>query len=400
MRRTIVPDPNSKMRLDSCEFLGSTAVGRENSSGILTHGIERFDVERMYKEETMRNREISFNSGATANRNIEGSPQPDLSHCGKYYPSTVFRSLQRVATTALGASPRTFVAFLLLGLFSATTASAKQFTILTEPVVDGRVFVDGNFVGVAPVTVDIKVRKKRPAEVTVEKEGAEMEKSQLVTSTQQERIVVRLIPTSREYTIVTEPVSGGNIFIDGEFAGVAPLSVHLSVTKGEPIVITTEKTDTINRWRRNVSPSLADKNTTIVVRLEEDRAYLETEESANCGKWITVTPRRAINSSVDTNSTWQKLISLITDSFPDLQQLDPVSYYIRTAWRIRDYPYNVLRHRLIVRRGVGDDLTLRIFTECQIAPVADGTYRDEDFRVFRRLFPIDSETIDMIGAQL
>lgn len=286
---------------------------------------------------------------------------------------------------------------LVLGLLVSSVAGAKKFTILTEPVVDGRVLVDGQFVGVAPVTLDIKVRKKNPAEITVEKEGARMEESKLVTPTQQSRIVVRLVATSKEYQIVTQPVVDGRVFIDGEFVGIAPLAVNLSLTNPEPIVITAEKSEAIGQWPRRVKPSVADAETTISIRLEDNIAFKETEESDMCNKWITVTPRRTLD---DSDRTWQKLVSLITDSFPDLQQVDRTSYYIRSAWRVREYAFNVFRHRLVVKRGVGDDFTLRLMIESQLAPKSEGRYRDEEFRSSRRIFPADNETIEFIRDQL
>ena len=286
---------------------------------------------------------------------------------------------------------------LALVLLGSSAASAKKFSILTEPVTDGRVFIDGEFVGVAPVTVEIKVRRKQPAEVTVEKEGAKMEKSEFVTSTQQQRIVVRLVATSRRYQIVTQPVADGRVYIDDEFAGVAPISVVLSLTESEPIVIRAEKRHAINQESRRVSPSASDTDTTIVVQLEENQAFLETKESDVCNKWITVTPRQTPGSS---DRTWQKLISLVTDTFPDLQQVDRISYYIRSAWRVREYSFNVLRHRLLIKRSVGDDFSLRLMLDCEIARQSSGNYRDEDFEDFRRIFPIDDETLDFLRDQL
>ena len=277
------------------------------------------------------------------------------------------------------------------------SAHAKKFTILTEPVVDGRVLLDGRFVGVAPVTVDIKPRRKDPVTITVEKEGAMMEKAALVTPTQPNRIVIRLVSTSKKYQVVTQPVAEGRVFIDGEFAGIAPIEVTLSLTKTEPTVITAEKTESISQWPRTVQPSLADTDTRILVRLEEDTAFKETEESDMCNKWVTVTPRRALN---DTDRTWQKLVSLITDSFPDLQQVDRTSYYLRSAWRVREYAFSVLRHRLVIKRGVGDDFTLRLMLESQIASSSAEGYREEQFKESKRIFPADNETIMFIRDQL
>ena len=94
--------------------------------------------------------------------------------------------------------------------------------IRTQPVEGGRILVNGRYVGTAPVTVDIKINKKQPARITAEKEDALLEAAQYFTSPQQTPIVVGLIPATTTYTVITEPVADGRIFVDGDFAGVAP----------------------------------------------------------------------------------------------------------------------------------------------------------------------------------
>ena len=93
-------------------------------------------------------------------------------------------------------------------------------------------------------------------------------------------------------------------------------------------------------------------------------------------------------------------MSLVTDNFSDLEQVDRASYYIRSAWRVREYPFRVLRRRLVVKRGVSDDFTMRVSIESQIAPRQGGAYRDEDFRPTRRVYRRDKETIDFLRDQL
>ena len=286
---------------------------------------------------------------------------------------------------------------LALCLVGPPVAGAKKFTILTEPVTDGRVHVDDKFVGVAPVTLDIKVRNKRPAEITVEKEGAMMEESQLVTSAQSDRIVVRLVPTHKKYTVVTEPVVDGRVEVNGEFVGIAPVTVNLSVTSSEPVLITAERSEAVSRWPRQVTPSVSDTDSTIVVRLERDRAIVDTIECNTCNEWVNVTPRRTLS---DSDRTWQKLISLITNSFPDLQQVDRISFYIRSAWRVREYPFDIVRHRLVIKRGLGDDFTLRLLLESEKAVPRGNGYRDEDFRSWNRQFPVDQEMLQYLRDQL
>ena len=297
---------------------------------------------------------------------------------------------------------RSWSLVLALCLLCPAVSLGKRVTIRTEPVEGGRVLVNGRYVGTAPVTVDIRINKNQPARITAEKEGALLQEAQYFTSQQQTTIVVGLIPARINYTIVTEPVADGRVFVDGDFVGVAPVSVDLSVTKTEPIRITTEKVGAIGAWPRQISPRIADTDTTVVLRLEEDEALQATQESDIANNWLTIYPQRTSNSfgAIDDDKVWQKLVSLVTDSFPDLEQIDRGSYYIRSAWRIRQYPFRVLRHRLVVKRGVSDELTIRVLIESQMAPRSNGSYREEEFEPTRRVFRSDSETIGFLRDQL
>ena len=204
---------------------------------------------------------------------------------------------------------------------------------------------------------------------------------------------------AKKFTVVTEPVQEGRVFLNGQFAGVAPVEINLKLKKNQVAVLTAEKGATIGDWPRRVD---AKHKGAIVVRLEEDDSFLATEESDVANTWLTVTPTRTVNAlgDIDEDKTWQKLVSVVTDNFSDLEQVDRASYYIRSAWRIREYSYRVLRHRLVVKRGVADELTLRLSIESQIAPRLGGRYRDEDFEPTRRIYSKDRETVSFLRDQL
>ena len=204
---------------------------------------------------------------------------------------------------------------------------------------------------------------------------------------------------AKKFTVVTEPVQEGRVFLNGQFVGVAPVEVNLKLKKHQVAVLTAEKGAAIGDWPRTVN---AKHKGAIVVRLEEDESFLATEESDVANTWVTVAPTRTVNAlgEIDEDKTWQKLVSVVTDNFSDLEQVDRASYYIRSAWRIREYAYRVLRHRLVVKRGVSDELTLRISIESQIAPRIGGAYRDEDFEPTRRIYAKDRETVSFLRDQL
>ena len=81
---------------------------------------------------------------------------------------------------------------LAMGLFSAQAAVAKKYTVVTEPVVEGRVFLNGEFVGVAPVEVNLKLKKNQVAVFTAEKGAAIGDWPRRVGSKHKGAIVIRL----------------------------------------------------------------------------------------------------------------------------------------------------------------------------------------------------------------
>lgn len=205
--------------------------------------------------------------------------------------------------------------------------------------------------------------------------------------------------SAKKFTAITEPVTEGRVFLNGQFIGVAPVEVNLKLKKNQVAVLTAEKGSAIGDWPRRVGSK---HKGAIVIRLEEDESYLATEESDVANTWITVTPNHTRNAlgDIDEDKTWQKLVSVVTDNFSDLEQVDRASYYVRSAWRVREYAYRVLRHRLVVKRGVTDELTLRVSIESQIAPRVNGLYRDEDFVPTRRIYGRDRETVTFLRDQL
>ena len=203
-----------------------------------------------------------------------------------------------------------------------------------------------------------------------------------------------------KYTIDTAPVKGGRIFINGNFAGVAPVTVKQKLKKNEVAVVTAEKAGAVSLW-----PASLEKNQkgVLLVRLEQDQAFNATVESDVANKWITITPRFTKNDegAIDEDRVWQKVVSLVTDNFSDLEQLDRDSYYLRSTWRVRVYPFSVLRHRLVVKRGFAQEVSLKVQLESQLAAKPPNrAVTDTDYRETTRVFPQDKETLDFMRDQL
>ena len=207
---------------------------------------------------------------------------------------------------------------------------------------------------------------------------------------------------AKKYLIDTTPVKEGRVFIDGSFVGVAPVTVDLELRHNEHAVATAEKQGALGLWERKVTRD--DRGRTVYVRLEENAALRQTTESDIANTWLTITPRLTRNpdGSIDEEAVWQKIVSIVTDNFADLEQLDRSSFYLRTAWRMSRFPHTVLRNRLVVKRGVTDQLTVRAQLESQIlvSTEPDPAPAEELFGQSTRIFADDRETVGALRDQL
>ncbi len=204
---------------------------------------------------------------------------------------------------------------------------------------------------------------------------------------------------AKKYTIDTSPVKGGRVSVNGTFVGIAPVTVELKLKKTQTAVATAEKDGAISLWSSQFS---REQKGTVQVRLEEDKAYKETFISDVANTWLTLTPSltRTADGEIDEGKVWQKIVSIVTDEFSDLEQMDRSSFYLRTTWRLRRFPYTVLRHRLVVKRGVNEELSVRIQLESQIYRGTGANPSSDLFIPVARIFQRDKETIDFLRDQL
>ena len=214
-------------------------------------------------------------------------------------------------------------------------------------------------------------------------------------------VVAAPAAAAKRFSIDTTPVKEGRVFIDGEFVGVAPVTVELKLKKHEKAVVTAEKQGALGLWEREITT--AEKGT-VYVRLEEHTALAETVESDIANTWLTITPKltRGTDNSVDEDAVWQKIVSVVTDNFADLEQLDRSSFYLRTAWRVRRFPHSILRNRVVIKRGVTDQLSVRVQLESyeMVSATSNAVIADDLFSETSRIFLDDKETIDFLRDQL
>lgn len=207
---------------------------------------------------------------------------------------------------------------------------------------------------------------------------------------------------AKKFTLDTAPVTQGRVFVDQRFVGIAPVTVDLKVQNGSVMKAWAEKDGAIG-W---VTEFTKDQKQTVLLRLEEDEAVKQTVMSDIANKWLTLDPTATggPGKTIDEGEAWKKIVSIVTDNFREIEQLDRSSFYLRSSWRIRRYPYSVMRNRLIIKRGVTPQLTVKVELESQIYRFTDSrraseNLRDELFTETPRIFPEDRDTIRILRDQ-
>jgi hypothetical protein len=105
------------------------------------------------------------------------------------------------------------------------------------------------------------------------------------------------------------------------------------------------------------------ENSILQIRLEEDEHYRSTVALDVANKWLKVSPQAGNNSVV----LWQKIVSVVTDNFSDLESLNTGSLYLWTAWRVRNFSHSAARTRLVVKRDVSDRTGFKVILEREFA---------------------------------
>jgi hypothetical protein len=204
------------------------------------------------------------------------------------------------------------------------------------------------------------------------------------------------------FTVDTHPVAEGRVSVNGEFKGVAPIQIIMKLPKKGTVQISAEHEGALGLWTQKVA--VRDLRGVIKIRLEKDDAFSSTISDQVANKWLMIMPKATVDKDgkIDQDKVWQKLVSVVSDNFTDLEQMDRQSYYLRSAWRVRDYDYIVLRNRLVVKLGVGEDFAIKVQLESMYAVKASSIskVRDEDFNTYDRVLKSDKETIDFLRDQL
>ena len=98
---------------------------------------------------------------------------------------------------------------------------------------------------------------------------------------------------AKKLTIDTAPVKQGRVFVNGNFVGIAPVTVDLKMGKNSAYAVRAEKDAALGLWTTEI---VKGHKGIVMVRLEQDQAYQETVDSDVANKWLTVQPVQTVDA--------------------------------------------------------------------------------------------------------
>jgi hypothetical protein len=207
---------------------------------------------------------------------------------------------------------------------------------------------------------------------------------------------------------VTVDIDDATIFVDGKEVGKKTAKVKIQENKCVAVVIKKQGYVTQKyEWCNKQDGALPEAKYTIT--MDKDQAYDESEQSDQANKAFTL----QING--DAKQAWQTLVSIISSKFDEIQTIDATTNYLRTAWVGEVYNKNtpfpsMVRTRVVVTNGGFNPLKINVKVQSEMSKVTDDfsknncvsptANQDECFeawnRILRKYSELYGEILDRI----
>ncbi len=128
---------------------------------------------------------------------------------------------------------------------------------------------------------------------------------------------------------------------------------------------------------------------TLKIKVPRDLSFDETVVYDVANKWLKVD----VASSYEHDDAWKKVVSCVSDAYPDLETLDGKSGYLKTTWKVKDYGYPEqykLRARLIVGTESSTPLQYKVRLESEYFKGNDA------WAPYDRVFRVDHDAVSCI----
>jgi len=168
------------------------------------------------------------------------------------------------------------------------------------------------------------------------------------------------------------------IFIDGKEVGKGSYSVKIAEDRCTEILII-RSSYVSERYELCNKADYQQPEPTYSVKLNEDEAYQQSEESSIANKNFTI----EVNPTTNPLDAWKRLTSIIQSRFDEIEAIDGTTTYLRTNWVGSTFNKSslfksIVRTRVIITSGGNAPLKYNVKIQSEISKADCASFKSSD----------------------
>ncbi len=168
------------------------------------------------------------------------------------------------------------------------------------------------------------------------------------------------------------------IFVDGKEVGKGSIAVKVMENRCTEILII-RPSYVSERYELCNKAEYQQPEPTYSVKLNEDEAYQQSDESSIANKNFTV----EVNPATQPIEAWKRLTSIIQSRFDEIEAIDGTTTYLRTSWVGSTFNKNslfksIVRTRVIITSGGSAPLKYNVKIQSEISKADCASFKSSD----------------------
>jgi hypothetical protein len=197
-------------------------------------------------------------------------------------------------------------------------------------------------------------------------------------------------------TQINSDPAGAQILVNDTAVGAAPVTYEFDFSKSPTTVLKAVKPGYFDEELSLTSHNASDKikDGQLLLSLDEDQSFKVTTSSDAVNNWLRI----QVDTNLDKDAMWQKLVDAVTSRYPSLEMIDNNSGYLRSVYisrkfKSRDGEFEI-RTRFVGSIASKSPLVYKIKVESELR---GGT---EDWKPFQRIFVEDQQLVEEVQSRL
>ena len=200
----------------------------------------------------------------------------------------------------------------------------------------------------------------------------------------------------KKVSIISTP-NEASIRVNGHHVGATPVDHEFDFSdKKRAYVIEGTKAGFADSVITITGSSEGVRSGVVSITLEEDPVWKATRSNEATNRWLRI----AIDTSIDYQSAWQKIVDSVTGYYNTLEQLDYSSGYIRSTTRVHKFPLSENRYLSVRTQFLGTLSSREPLTYKLKLISAARENEDADWHDYDRVFKEDAQLVEELQSRL